>query len=212
MYICTYLPLPALAEIHSSSLALNVFTSLHIIILTDKILASTKCWHRQNIGGVKILAASKCWRRQNIGVNKMLASTKYSRRQNVCVDKIFALTKWWRWQNIRVDKMLASTKYPPWQNLGVNKSWQMRGSISLLFWPGRIHSSWLLPDLADVLLLLPEGVNPSTCSHWSPCSCGRALSRTVPAYCTGPPCRKCHKYWRWQNIGARQDFTNFAKL
>jgi hypothetical protein len=37
------------------------------------------------------------------------------------------------------------------------KCWRMRGSISLLLWPGKVCSSWLLPDLADVLLLLPEG-------------------------------------------------------
>ncbi len=93
----------------------------------------------------------------------------------------------------------------------------MRGGISLLFWPGRVRSSWLLPDLADVLLLLPEGVDPSTCSHqvcccrWPPCFYGRTLSRTVPAYCTGPPCRKRHKYWHQQNIGAHQDFINFRQ-
>jgi hypothetical protein len=33
-----------------------------------------------------------------------------------------------------------------------------------------------------------------------------ALYRPI---CTGPPCRNITKYWRRQNIGARQDFTNF---
>jgi hypothetical protein len=33
-----------------------------------------------------------------------------------------------------------------------------------------------------------------------------ALYRLI---CTSPPHRKRHKYWRQQNIGARQDFTNF---
>jgi hypothetical protein len=33
LYICTYSPWPALAEIHSSSLALNVFTFLHTCVL-----------------------------------------------------------------------------------------------------------------------------------------------------------------------------------
>ncbi len=33
LYICIYSPWPALAEIHSSSLALNVFTSLHTCVL-----------------------------------------------------------------------------------------------------------------------------------------------------------------------------------
>jgi hypothetical protein len=29
--------------------------------------------------------------------------------------------------------------------------------------------------------------------------------------CTGLPCRKGHKYWRQQNIGTRQDFTDFGQ-
>ncbi len=33
LYICTYSPWPALAEIHRSSLSLNVFTSLHTCVL-----------------------------------------------------------------------------------------------------------------------------------------------------------------------------------
>jgi len=66
-------------------------------------------------------------------------------------------------------------------------------------WLGRVHSSWLLLDLADVLLRLPDSVDPSTCSrqvwccHWPPCFYGLTLSRTVPACCTRPPCRKHHK-------------------
>ncbi len=130
----------------------------------------------------------------------MLASTKYSRRQNSRVDKILASTKYSCRHNSRADKILAHAR----EHL-------------LTIWPGRVHSSWLLPDLADVLLCLPEGVDPSTCSrqvcrcHWPPCFYGRTLSCTVPAYCTGPPCRKRHKYWSRKNIGARQDFTDFRQ-
>ncbi len=93
----------------------------------------------------------------------------------------------------------------------------MQESISLLFCPSRVRSSWLLPDLSDVLLLLPEGIDPSTCSRqmcccwWAPCFYGQTLSCTVPAYCTGPPCRKRHKYWCWKNIGACQDFIDFCQ-
>jgi hypothetical protein len=89
---------------------------------------------------------------------KILASTKYSRRQNAGVDKILASTKCWRQQNTHVNKMLVLTEYSLRQNVGVNKilgstkGWCMHGSISLLFWPGRVHSSWLLPYLTDVLL------------------------------------------------------------
>ena len=121
----------------------------------------------------------------------MLASTNYPRQQNVGIDKISAWTESRRQQNV--------------------------GSISLLFKPGRVRSSWLLPDLAHVLLLFPGGVDPSMCSHqvcccrWPPCFYGRTLSSTVTANCTGLPCRKHHKYWRRQNIGACQDFTNFRQ-
>jgi hypothetical protein len=52
------------------------------------MLASTKYYHRQNVGIDKIFASTKCWRRQKICVNKMLASTKYLPQQNVgaCVE------------------------------------------------------------------------------------------------------------------------------
>jgi hypothetical protein len=49
------------------------------------------------------------------------------------------------------------------------------------------HSTRLFPDLADVLLLLPEYVVLSTYSHqvcccrWLPCFYSRTLSCTVPA-------------------------------
>jgi hypothetical protein len=29
--------------------------------------------------------------------------------------------------------------------------------------------------------------------------------------CTSPPCQKVTKYWRQQNVGARQDFTDFRQ-
>ncbi len=59
----------------------------------------------------------------------------------------------------------------------LTKCWRMRRSISLLFLPSKVPSSWLLPDLADVL---------STCNHqvwccrWPPCFYRRTLS-FVPA-------------------------------
>ncbi len=136
----------------------------------------------------------------------MLASKKYWRWQNVGVDKIFALTNYSYRLNVGVDKVFASTK-----------CWRMPESISLLFRPGRVRSSWLFPDLAEVLLLLPVVVDPSMCSRqvccccWPPCFFERTLSHTVLAYCTKPPCRKRHKYCRRQNIDARQDFTNFRQ-
>ncbi len=91
----------------------------------------------------------------------------------------------------------------------------MHRSISLLFWPGKVRSSWLLPDLADVLLL--EDAVLSSCSHQVWCSLwpsrfyGRTFSHTVPAHLYWPAMQKRHKYWCRQNIGARQDFTDFCQ-
>jgi hypothetical protein len=57
-------------------------------------------------------------------------------------------------QNIGIDKTLTSTKVGcRQQNVGACADYvQVRRSISLLFWPGKVGSSWL-PDLTDVLLL-----------------------------------------------------------
>ncbi len=51
-------------------------------------------------------------------------------------------------------------------------------------WLGRVHCCWLLPDLAEDLLRLPDGgVDPFACSHqvwrclWLPCFYGWTLSR-----------------------------------
>ncbi len=66
-------------------------------------------------------------------------------------------------------------------------------SISLLFWPGKIRSSWLLPDLADVLF--SWRCCASTCSHqvcccrWPPCFMGGLSPPLYWLICTGPPCR-----------------------
>ncbi len=145
------------------------------------------CWQ-------KLLASTKFSRRQNSRVNKILASTKILRRQNSCIDKISHR------QKSRVDKMLAQTQKNP-----------------LTVWLGRVHSSWLLPDLAEDLLHLPDGVDSSACSRqvwrclWPPCFYRRTLSRTVWAYCTGWPCRKRHKFWRQKNIGVRLNFTDFRQ-
>ncbi len=156
--------------------------------------------------------ATKHWLGQkNIGADKMLALKKYSRCQNVGVDKILALTKCWRQQ------ILALTKFPSRQNSWVDKMLAHARNHLLTVWSGRVQSSWLLSDLADVLLIFPELVDLSTCSrqvcrcHWPPCFYGRTLSCTVWAYCNGPPCRKCHKYWCQQNIGTHQDFTDFRQ-
>ncbi len=166
-------------------------------IVSDKIFAVSKeYWRLQNI-----LSPTKCWHNQNVGVDKILASTKCWHQQNTHIDKILAPTEILRWQKSRVYKMLAHA----WKHL-------------LTVWLCRVYSSWLLPDLADFLLLLPEGVDPTTCSrqvchcHWPLCFYWRTLSRTVLAYCTCPPCRKGHKYWHRQNISAAKISLIFPKL
>ncbi len=132
---------------------------------------------------------------ENIGVVKMLASTKYSCRQNSCTDR-----------------NLTSTKISHQQNVGVCA----KASPYCLARQSPQQLTSPKPHINDLLYLL-EGVEPSICSrqvcrcHWSPCFYQRTLSRTVPACYTGPPSRKRHKYWRRQNIGARQDFTDFCQ-
>jgi hypothetical protein len=70
----------------------------------------------------------------------------------------------------------------------------MHRSISLLFWHGKVCSSWLLLDLADVLLL--EDFVLSSCSHqvwccrWPVRFYGRTLSHTVPAHLYRPAMQK----------------------
>jgi hypothetical protein len=64
--------------------------------------------------------------------------------------------KYWRRQNIGADKILAETKY--WRR---QKYWRRHARKHLLtVWLGRVYSSWLLPDLAEDLLLLLEVLIP----------------------------------------------------
>ncbi len=138
-------------------------------------------------------------------------------KQNSCTDKILALTKISRRQNSRADKNLASTKISLRQKSRVDKMLAQSQKDPLTVWLGRVHSCWLLPDLAEDLLRLPDGVDPFACSHqvwrclWPPCFYGWTLSCTVTAYCTGPPCRKRHKFWPRRNIGVRLKFTDFRQ-
>ncbi len=129
----------------------------------------------------------------------MLASIKCSHRQNGGVYKVFASTKCWRQQNIRVYKMLAhvrkrlltvSARQSPQQLLSPRPRWCSPTSPRRC-WSLHMQSPSVLLPLAALLL-------------WAD---------SLP-HCTGlfyrpPKCRKHHKYRRWQNIGARQDFTAF---
>ncbi len=91
---------------------------------------ATKYWRRQKcLCQQKILTSTKCWGRQDIRIDRMLASTNFLLRQKI-----------WHRQKSSIDKMLAHAQ----EHL-------------LTVWRGRVHSSWLLPNLADDLLHLPEG-------------------------------------------------------
>ncbi len=83
----------------------------------------------------------------------------------------------------------------------------------LTVWLGRVHSS--------SLILRPRWWSPTSPRRcWSlhmqlpsvPLPLATLLLRadSLP-HCTSPPCKKRHKYWHWQNIGARQDFTDFRQ-
>ncbi len=141
----------------------------------------------------------------------MLALTKYLHWQNSRVDKILASTTFLRQQNTRVDKILVSTKFSCQQNVGA----------------GAEVSPYCLARQSPQQLTSPR---PRWCSPTSPRRCWSlhmqspsmplplaALLlwadslRTVLAYCTGPPCRKHHKYWQRQTIGTPQDFTDFCQ-
>jgi hypothetical protein len=44
------------------------------------------------------------------------------------------------------------------QNLGVDKKLAQMQKSPLTVWLGRVHSCWLLPDLAEDILRFPDGV------------------------------------------------------
>jgi hypothetical protein len=152
------------------------------------------------------LAATKHWRLQNIGVAKMLASTKYCRRKKL------ASTKHLRQQNISVDKILASTESRSRQNVGACKeaspycfgsSESAAADFSL--------TSPMLSYFSLKMLCSPSAVTKCAVAAGRPAFMGRLSPTLYRLICTGPPCRK---YWRQQNIGDRQDFTeaSYQKL
>jgi hypothetical protein len=80
------------------------------------------------------------------------------------------------------------TKYWRRQIQAHTNDLQVQRSISLLFWPGKVHSSWLLSDLAGVPgYSLPASLYGGTSSH------------TVLAWLNWPAMPKSHC----------QDFTDF---
>jgi hypothetical protein len=102
------------------------------------------------------------------------------------------------------------------QNIGACADYvQVRWSIFLLFWPGKVCSSWLLPDLADVLplemLSAPYAV---TKVDWLPLAALLLWADPLP-HCPGlfvpAPHAKMSQNLESTNIGACQDFTDFRQ-
>ncbi len=147
---------------------------------------ATKYWRRQkNTHRQNFWRWQKYTRRQNYWrQQKYVRRQKYTLQQNYCVDKI---SKYTRRQNMGVNKILGRQKLGVDKKLAQTERWCRRRRISFLL--GSAESAACLP---------------------LPCFSGRTLSRTVPAYCTGPPCWKCPKLWRWQNIGVRLKFPDFC--
>jgi hypothetical protein len=69
------------------------------------------------------------------------------------------------------------------------------------------QTSLKISFVSQMVLIPLQAVNKCGIASGRPAFKGR-LS---PAYSTGPPCRKRHKFWRQQNIGIRLKFTDFRQ-
>ena len=91
----------------------------------------------------------------------------------------------------------------------------MRRSISLLFWPGKFRSSWLLPDLADVLFLedvvLSHVVTKCGVAAGRPAFMGGLSPALYRLIDTGPPCRNVTNIGIDKTLAPPQDFTDFCQ-
>jgi hypothetical protein len=109
-----------------------------------------------------------------------------------------------RQQNIGVNKIQALTKYRRRQNI----------AISLLFWPGKVHSSWLFSDLAGILLkvLSPPHVD----AEWGLQPACQLIRADYLPHCPGlvvpAPHAKSQNIGTDKNLGAGQDFTGFHQF
>jgi hypothetical protein len=140
------------------------------------------------------LAAAKHWRQQNIGIGKCWRD-KYWCRQNTGVKKILASTKSRHRQNVG-----ACAEASPYC-FGLAKSAAAEFS----------QTSPMFSYFSLKMLHSPRAINICAVAAVCPAFMGGhswpALYRLI---CTGPPCRKCHKYWCRQNI-CGQDFTDFRQ-
>ncbi len=148
----------------------------------DKILAPTKHWRRQNIGGNINSRVDKNPSLKNSRVDKNLMLTKFSRRQNSRVDKILALTKILRRQNFRVHIVGAGAKESPY--CYARQSPQQLTSPGPRWWsPTSPRRCWF-PHMQSPSVALPL----AALLIWA----DFLLYHT--SLCTDPPCRKRHKF------------------
>jgi hypothetical protein len=61
------------------------------------------------------------------------------------------------------------------------------------------------------MLYSPRAITKCAVAAGCPAFMGGLSPTLYRLICTSPPSRKGHKYWRRQNIGARQDFTDFCQ-
>jgi hypothetical protein len=73
------------------------------------------------------------------------------------------------------------------------------------------HTSLKISFVSQMVLIPLHAVDKCGIASGRPAFYGQTLSRTVPAYSTGPPCRKRHKFWRQQYIGISLKFTDFRQ-
>jgi hypothetical protein len=141
-----------------------------------------------------------------------LAASKHWRRQNIGVDKTLALTKYWSQQNPGVDKILASTECRHRQNVGA-----FAEASPYCFGQAKFaaadfsQTSLMFSSFSLKMLCSPRAVTKCAVAAGHPAFMGGLSPALYRCICTGPPCRKCHKYWCRQNIGAHQDFTDFRQ-
>jgi hypothetical protein len=124
-------------------------------------------------------------------------ATKYSRQQNVGVDKIFAITKSWCRQNTSLDKMLVSSKYPRQQNVGacVEVSPYCFGPAESAAADFSL-TSLMFSHFSQTVLIPPRVVAKFALAAGRTAFMGGLSPALCRLICTGPPCRKRHKYWR----------------
>ncbi len=110
-----------------------------------------------------------------------LALLKYSRRQNTCVDKYS------RRQNVLAPTNVGACAEASPYCFGQTESTAADFS----------QTSLMFPYFSQKVLIFPHAFTKWAVALAALFSWAQTLSRTVPAYCTGPPCRKMSQILAW---------------